>query len=379
MPYFEPEDIFNLIRHGLGLTPMRGLAVARNPSCRRKRASSFDRTGGNRDFMEIPKGKWTPIADIKGAGFVNHIWMTYGTKEPFAGRKIAIRIFWNGSDEPGVIAPIGDFFGLGHGLRANYSCAVLSASPSEGKGLNCWFPMPFHDGMRVEVLNEADKEKLPLYFHIDYEEFSTTGSEIMKELFLTFHAHWRRENPCKGWTEEQIRSVSNDEFLTGGTNTSGNANYVILDIEGRGHYVGCNLHVTNLRKTDEWNWWGEGDDMIFVDGEAWPPSIHGTGSEDYFNTAYCPQEEVREPYHGIIFGGGENWSGRISMYRYHIEDPVPFQRHIRVTIEHGHDNRRSDDYSSTAYWYSDQASHPELPGLPRLEDRMPVMLEGDSG
>lgn len=379
MQHFAHENLSKLMSRGVGLSPLRGLAVARTAECLRKRASSFDRTGGNKDFVFIPKGKWTTIADIKGPGIVNHIWMTYGTEEQFAGRKTAMRILWDGADKAGVVAPIGDFFGLGHGLVANYSCAVLSASPSRGRALNCWFPMPFRESMRVEILNETEKEELPLYFYIDYEDYSAGPAKNLPDGLLTFHAHWRRENPCDGWSREQMEAATTMELLTEGTNTDGAGNYVILDVKGRGHYVGCNLHVTNLRFTKEWNWWGEGDDMIFVDGEAWPPNIHGTGSEDYFNTAYCPQEEIREPYHGIIFGGDENWAGRISMYRYHIEDPIPFRKSIRVTIEHGHANRRSDDYSSTAYWYSDRPSHPELPRLPSLEERMPVKLREFTG
>jgi hypothetical protein len=91
--------------------------------------------------------------------------------------------------------------------------------------------------------------------------------------------------------------------------------------------------------------------MIFIDGERWPPSLHGTGTEDYFNTAWCPQQQYSAPYHGITLGGEDNWSGHVSLYRFHVEDPVTFERSIRVTIEHGHANKRSDDYSSVAYWY----------------------------
>jgi len=374
MPHFNPESLSNLSRHGVGLSPLRGLAVARTNACVRRRVSSYDKSGGNEDFTWLPRNEWTTIAEIKGSGIINHIWMTFHPGEDFAHRKLTIRIFWDGDDKPGVIAPLGDFFGLGHGLMTNYSCAVLSASPSRGKALNCWFPMPFWDGAKIQILSELEKEKQSFYFYIDYEEYSRTPSYSLPENFLTFHAHWRRDNPCDGWSPEQMAGSTTRQALIEGNNTTGDKNYTILDVKGRGHYVGCNLHITNLRFTKDWNWWGEGDDMIFVDGETWPPAIHGTGSEDYFNTAFCPQEEIREPYHGIIFGGDPNWAGRISMYRYHVEDPVPFRESIRVTIEHGHDNRRSDDYSSTAYWYSDKTSHPELPDLPSLDERLPVIL-----
>jgi hypothetical protein len=110
--------------------------------------------------------------------------------------------------------------------------------------------------------------------------------------------------------------------------------------------------------------------MFFIDGERWPPALHGTGTEDYFGTAWCPREEFHGPYHGVILAGGPNWSGRVSLYRYHIEDPVRFSRSIRVTIEHGHANRRSDDYTSTAYWYQVEP-HGPFPVLPPVGNRLP--------
>ncbi|MGH3729076.1 MAG: glycoside hydrolase family 172 protein, partial [Micromonosporaceae bacterium] len=132
---------------------------------------------------------------------------------------------------------------------------------------------------------------------------------------------------------------------------------------GRGHYVGATVNIRNLRETFEWNWYGEGDDMIFIDGEPFPPSLHGTGTEDYFNTAWCPSESYAAPYHGITLPGGVNWSGEISLYRFHIEDPITFTSSIRVGIEHGHANKRSDDWSSVAYWYQTLPHKPfELPG-----------------
>jgi hypothetical protein len=153
-------------------------------------------------------------------------------------------------------------------------------------------------------------------------------------------------------------------------NLDGRDNYVILDAKGRGKYVGCNLNIVNRRVTDKWNWYGEGDDMIFIDGDTWPPSMHGTGTEDYFGTAMSPRQEFMGPYYGILLPGGSNWEGMITLYRYHILDPVYFSRSIRVTIEHGHANRRWDDYSSTAYWYQAEP-HVPLPPLPPAERRLP--------
>jgi hypothetical protein len=203
---------------------------------------------------------------------------------------------------------------------------------------------------------------LQLYFYVDYEEYDT-----LCEGELRFHAWWNRENACRGISGAE---TTNEAFLFGGKNTTGKDNYVILEAYGTGHYVGCNVNVHNLRETSKWNWWGEGDDMIFVDGEKWPPSLHGTGTEDYFNTAHCPQQEFCAPYHGIILAGGHNWSGKATYYRYHIMDPVMFKKSIKVTIEHGHNNRRSDDISSQAYWYQ-REPHRKFGVLPQVQMRLP--------
>jgi hypothetical protein len=202
-----------------------------------------------------------------------------------------------------------------------------------------------------------------LWYYIDYELHDS-----IPENFLRFHATWNRENPTQGII---ARSMVNEEFQQGGVNLSGNDNYIILEAKGQGHYIGCNLNVENLRQTEEMNWYGAGDDMIFIDGEQFPPSLHGTGLEDYFNTAWCPQQEFSGLYHGITMGGKRNWSGKSSYYRFHIEDPIMFTKSIRVTVEHGHANRRSDDYSSTAYWYQTEP-HMTYSPLPDVEARLPV-------
>ena len=116
------------------------------------------------------------------------------------------------------------------------------------------------------------------------------------------------------------------------------------------------------------NWYGEGDDMIFIDDDEWPPSLHGTGTEDYFNTAFSPAVKFDSLYQGLTVPGGPNWSGKVSWYRFHVEDPIHFQKSIRVTIEHGHNNHRSDDYSSTAYWYQTEP-HAAFPPVPPKEIR----------
>jgi hypothetical protein len=263
--------------------------------------------------------------------------------EPDFLRRLLFKMYWDGEEEPSVLVPVGDFFGVGHARTTNFVSAPLQMSPENGKSFNCFFHMPFAEGARIEIVSELEHENVLFYYYVDYEEFDT-----IEEGLGRFHAQWRRENPTDGVGEE---GQSNEEFLFGGENVTGKGNYTILEAEGHGHYVGCVLNVHNLRESNLWNWYGEGDDMIFIDGERWPPSLHGTGTEDYFNTAWCPQQQYSAPYHGITLGGEDNWSGHVSLYRFHVEDPVTFERSIRVTIEHGHANKRSDDYSSVAYWY----------------------------
>lgn len=331
-----------------------------------KRISSWDRTGGNDDRFHIQPGETKVLAEIKGHGKINHIWMTLDCDVPLFLRKEVIRMYWDGEQEPSVNVPIGDFFGMGHARTKNFVSIPLTMSPQDGKGMNCYFPMPFKESARIEVVNEETDPKAAIrhYFYIDYEMYDTPPSPDL----VYFHCQFNRQNPTDGYPQAD---KSNEEWNNVyGENLDGSGNYVILDAEGKGHYVGCHLDIQNLRHTHEWNWYGEGDDMIFIDGEPFPPSLHGTGTEDYFNTAWCPTQEFSAPFHGIILGGGENWARKISLYRYHILDPIHFSKSIRVTIEHGHNNNRSDDWSSTAYWYQ---MHPHKPiPIPPMNDRLPL-------
>lgn len=334
---------------------------------KRRRASSYDRTGGNDDRIYIKPGETAAFADLKCPGMITHIWITMMNHgfdpEPHGLRKVALEFYWDNEETPSVQAPIGDFFGMGHAQSKNYVSAPLQMSPEDGKGFNCWFPMPFRERALLTVKNEGDCE-LAFYFYVDYEEYAAPKDEL-----LYFHAQWRRECPTDGRPESEFASHA-DWCLTG-DNRTGAGNYVLMEAKGRGHYVGANINIHNLSQNNLWDWPGEGDDMIFIDGEAWPPDLHGTGTEDYVNMAWCPSQEYCAPYHGLLLGGKDNWKGKITYYRYHIQDPVMFESSIRVTIEHGHDNHRNDDWSSTAYWYQTEP-HLPFPPLPPVGQRLPV-------
>ncbi len=339
--------------------PLAGLPLVREATSRR--ASSWDRTGGNDDRLHIRPGEEAVLLETDRPGCIRHIWVTIACNEPDFLRKIVLQAWWDGEDSPSIRVPIGDFFGIGHAQTRNFVSLPLQMSPEDGKGFNCWFPMPFAKSARITATSECADHEVLFYYYVDYEEVDALPDRI-----AYFHAQWRRQNPTVGIPDT---GLTNEDYEFGGENTTGAGNYVILEASGRGHYVGCNLNIDNLRATDEWNWYGEGDDMIFIDDEAFPPSLHGTGTEDYFNTSWCPTQPYSAPYHGITMPGGPNWSGKMSLYRFHIEDAIRFRRSIRVTIEHGHDNRRSDDVSSTAYWYQKEPHEPF--GLAPVADRLP--------
>jgi len=347
-----------------------------------RRLSSWDRSGGNFDAVLVPPQERVVLGEIQGAGCVRHIWMTMMSlpAEEHELRQTVLRMWWDGESSPSVEVPLGDFFGVGFGLRRNFVSLPLQMSPQDGKGFNCWFPMPFAEGACFEVENQGQCQRL-LYFYIDYEEHPKSDPELAR-----FHAWWNRTNPTAGTAREDGYTrrdyLLNDRRPVGpglGTrgpwlrpNLTGARNYVILEATGRGQYVGCNLNIDVFERQVN-DWYGEGDDMIFIDGEPWPPRLHGTGTEDYFNTAFCPKQEYAAPYHGItVYSGNEAWpwGGKNSMYRFHIEDPIRFERSIRVTIEAGHNNALANDYSSTAYWYQVGRTDP-LAALPPVEERLP--------
>lgn len=332
----------------------------------RRRISSCNKSGDNDDRIYIKPGTTQVVASGEGPGVITHIWMTMQNEgfviEPNYLRKVVLKMYWDDCDHPSVQAPIGDFFGMGHAMCRNFVSAPLQMSPEDGKGFNSWWPMPFKKNFKIEVVNDCNTD-LILYFYIDYEVHPTVDEDAMY-----FHALWNRE-----LTKGKPHDIAGDHiaWCHGGNNLDGKENYVVCEIEGEGHYCGCNVNIVNLDPTYLWNWPGEGDDMIFIDGEKWPPQLHGTGTEDYVNMAWCPTQEYSAPYHGLILGGENNWKGKITYYRYHIQDPISFKKSIKVTIEHGHNNNRSDDWSTTAYWYQTKQHKPFKEILP-VEERMPV-------
>ncbi|HLK14406.1 MAG TPA: glycoside hydrolase family 172 protein [Fimbriimonadaceae bacterium] len=332
---------------------------------RSRRSSSYEVTGGNCDWWEMEPGGTLILLDEHKPGCIKHIWMTVGHDDTFP-RKMVLRMYWDDQRHPAVEVPLGDFFGIGHGVFKNFVSLPLQMSPEDGRGMNCWWPMPF-DKARVSLENQGD-QRVNVYFYIDYEEYEEPhGPDIGR-----FCACWNRENPTEGWLKDKLTPENHRQIWADNPNLSDRDNYLILEAEGDGVYVGCNLNIDCFERHGN-DWYGEGDDMIVIDGEPWPPRLHGTGTEDYFNTAFGPSQEYCAPYHGITLNSGDKdwpWRGKNSMYRFHIEDPIRFRKSIRVSIEHGEANALSNDYSSTAYWYQKLPSKPFRP-LPAVELRLP--------
>lgn len=370
---------------------------------RTARISSWDHSGLNADYFIIPPHSSLTIFDVEGPGCITHLWfvqtcrkllgpgalsytaagnpplleipnasgLNFEINDPDYYRKVLLKMCWDDSEEPSVLAPLGDFFCVGHSMPNSFSSAffTVSARPQDEKkfggaaALNCYLPMPFQKRAKIDIVNEGE-EFYCQYFHVDHEIYA----QPLQSDVLYFHAHWRRENPTNGWAPSRIQ-VNGIEAQSV-PNLDGKDNYVILEAEGKGHYVGCNQSVAHFQGT----WFGEGDDMIWIDDDfdddgqpTWPPSIHRTGTEDYFGHGWGMQKNAF-PFCGSIIHESEVENYQVS-YRWHVVDPVRFHRKIKVTMESGHANHLRDDWSTTSYWYQTLPG-PKLQILP-VEQRLP--------
>jgi len=324
------------------------------------RASSTDPAGANADFRRVAPGATLTVLDADGPGMISHIWFTIATGEPYHLKRIVLRIYWDGEANPSVEAPIGDFFGLGLGTYRNWQSEMLSVGSD--KSLNSFFPMPFRHHARITITNEGKQRIGSFYYNIDYR----TYAEQLPADTLYFHADYRQAQPNHGWTNNWISN--GDPLVNDKTNPDGKDNYVWMEAKGHGQYVGVTMSV--MQNQD--GWWGEGDDMFFIDGEK-TPSIVGTGSEDYFLGAW---DFGGKPFSYQLYGapivGDELAGSRSSVYRFHLDSPIPFTKSFKATIEHGNANDRSDNYYSVAYWYQAEP-HDPFPPLPPVEQRLPAL------
>ena len=337
---------------------LAGLAHIRS-GFKTKRVSSYDRTGGNNDrFENIKPGEVRELFNVKGVGMINHIWITIAPPPEQLNRNdIIVRMYWDGNSFPSVESPIGPFFGQGWNESYPFSVLPLAVGPKEGRALVSYFVMPFAKGARIEIENQTGALIRAFYYYVDYVE--------MKELpegtgrFCAWYNHELTEALPDG--ENEWGTLGRQ-----GQNPKGDRNYLIADIKGKGHFVGVNYYVHSPTPM----WYGEGDDMIFIDGDD-KPTLHGTGTEDYFNTSWCPKSIYNHPYFGYARVNDDlGWLGRTHVYRFHISDPLYFDKSLKFTIEHGHNNCLTLDLASVAYWYQ-AAPGAKLPPIPDKASRRP--------
>ncbi len=315
----------------------------------------------NRDNSNVAPGQRKILLDAKGPGVITHIWMTFLGPEPHPWAKkgsanhqeMLLRMYWDGRERPAVEAPVGDFFANSFGKRSEV--ISLPVIVEDADSYNCFWHMPFRKSARIEVVNESEKPISLLYYNIDWIK-----KDSLSEDTPYFYAQYRQEYPVEKGKD-----------------------YVILDTKGKGHYVGTVLSV----RTRSPSWFGEGDEKIYIDGED-KASIWGTGTEDYFLSAWG-LKTTSTPYFGVPYF--DQWGivgGHTSAYRWHLNDPLVFNKGIKVTFEHfgwmspdenpqyrSHSwNEREDDYSSVAFWYQTgeptfraRAPHARERTLPSLE------------
>ncbi len=349
--------------HPLWQHPLRALFTS--TGARSRRASSWDRRGGNWDFLLVGPGETATLLMQDGPGCITHVYCALAFPEVTDYRDAILRCYWDGETTPSVEVPLGDFFGLAHARVRLLRSALVAVNPGFGSshGMHSYFPMPYSSGARITLEHRGARAlggALPaLWYHVDYETYDAP----LPGDALRFHAQWRQERPTVA-----VGPRPNVQ-LHSGTNLDGADNYVALDAVGAGQMVGLVLEINNLAG----GWYGEGDDMVFVDGEAWPPSIHGTGTEEIFGGGACPVREFAGPYHGFHLLESPDHAGLVGAYRWFVHDPIRFTRALRWSVEHGHANNFANEYASVAYWYQTEphAPFPQLPERDALRPPLP--------
>ena len=349
-------------RHPLERHPLRTLFT--RTGARSRRASSWDRSGGNRDYLTIGPGQSAVLLEHDGPGCITHFYCALAFPEVTDYRDAIVRCYWDGEATPSVEVPLGDFFGLAHARIRCVRSALVSVNPGFGSshGLNAYFPMPFAASARITLEHRGDGPLGGLFpafwYHIDYETYDRPPPADT----LRFHAQWRQEKPTV--TVGPQPNVQLHDAI----NLDGAENYVALEACGAGQMIGLLLQINNIAG----GWYGEGDDMVFIDGEPWPPAVHGTGTEEIFGGGACPAREYAGPYHGFHLIESPDYAGLVGAYRWFVHDPICFTRSLRWTLEHGHANNFANAYASVAYWYQTEP-HAAFPVLPARDDLRPFL------
>jgi hypothetical protein len=256
------------------------------------------------------------------------------SREPNNLRSLVIRAWWDEQKHPSIECPIGDFMGFAHGKVMPYHSAVHSLG--QNAGMNIWLPMPFTKRAKITLANEGQKN-VPLFYQVDYTIYDSHPRDTGR-LHVLFH----RENP-----------------------TAMKQDFVLLpQRNNKGRYIGALIGIRNLHPGQ---WWGEGEIKIYMDGDTEFPTICGTGSEDYVCLSYGVQQT---PY--LYNGCNLNQKEFVSMYRWHLPDPIYWQKECRITIQQIAWKQglaeTQDDWSTATFWYEPVPSEP-LPAMPDVAAR----------
>jgi len=316
----------------------------------RRRESSYDVTGGNADCWRYEPGQRRAILDVTGrAGCVQRFWMTVIPGEGSYLQTTRVRCEFDGHVTVEDV-PLGMLFATGswrvndvNSAAVNVMRARVKNTDQEGIGrgsFNLHWPMPFERSAKIELFNDSP-ELISAFHYVDWLEDESVHSPL---LFSAAHNTALPMHPAGPEDPEWIAK-----------NLSDAGNFPLAEITGQGRYVGTVLAVESL--PDRQGKWYEGDDMFFIDGEPWPPSLHGTGTEDYFGMAWGIHRPWQAFDHGVthyerdLSDHDRFWDGRFVLYRWHVGDGIVFRESLRASIEAGHANEAGQHYESLAIWY----------------------------
>jgi hypothetical protein len=388
--------LFILITHGQ-LLPAKNLyqfdststprwASFENPTAEKGKAAMENHGAKGHPSDEINAGETKVLLNTKGSGIINRIWITIDDRSPEMLRSLKLEMFWEGATKPAVSVPFGDFFGMGLGKTTAFHNALFSNA--EGRSFTCYIPMPFQTAAKIQVTNESNKRLVHIFYDVDFQQTPWKNDN------LHFHAYWNRDTATK---------LAKDFEL-------------LPRVKGKGRFLGVNVGVF-ANPVYEKRWWGEGEVKMYLDGDTDYPTLSGTGTEDYIGTGWG-QGKFYNAYAGSLYANKEKDNGWC-FYRYHIPDPIFFRQDIKVVLpeigsgeksqvialqakgvplipatiddQHGAPKPlytpgrvmnlsdtslpegyimyyRSDDLSSTAYFYLDKPTN-DLPPLQAIEIR----------
>jgi hypothetical protein len=294
--FFKSQKLFNLPQKKVEST----ISTFENLNGAKGSGGKRNLSAKGNAYELIKAGTSKTLLNISGAGTIQRIWLTLEDRSPKTLRSIRLKIFWDGLLEPAVDVPLGDFFGFGLSKVIKMENELFSSA--EGRSLNCYIPMPFRKGAKIEIVNESTQDIKTFFFDIDFVKL-----EKQDDNALYFHAFWSRKSNLKP-----------------------GENFVFLpNISGKGRFLGANMGVITSKNYGD-SWWGEGEVKMFIDDDAKYPTWNGTGAEDYAGTGWGI-EAFNNRFQGCTIA--DQGKRQFAFYRYHIPDEIYFYKNFRAEIQ----------------------------------------------